>query len=363
MNLGILGGGQLGRMLALAAHPLGIGVTVVDPNPSTPALAVARTIVTAYDDPAGLAELAKECDVVTFEFENVPDGAVRELAKVRPVYPSADVLRVSQDRLFEKTAFVELGMKTPGFVRVDEQRDVDAAFAELGPLVLKTRRFGYDGKGQKVVRSIDDCTGAFAELGGVPLIAEAFVRFERELSVLVCRGTSGETVVYPLVENHHEGGILRSSLCPAPNVSEATKATAEAWATALVSHFEYVGVLALELFDLGDGLLVNECAPRVHNSGHLTIEGARTSQFENHVRAVCGLPLGSPEMRSPTAMLNCIGAMPTPADVLAIPDAHLHDYGKPPRPGRKVGHVTVCAENYEVLAERVGRLTPFLRNE
>lgn len=363
MNLGILGGGQLGRMLALAAHPLGIGVTVVDPNPSTPALAVARNIVTAYDDPVGLAELARECDVVTFEFENVPDGAVRELAKSRPVYPSAEVLRVSQDRLFEKTAFVELGMRTPGFLAVDSQNDVERAFEELGPLVLKTRRFGYDGKGQKVVRGAADCAGAFEELGGVPLIAEAFVSFERELSVIVCRGTSGETVVYPLVENHHEGGILRRSIAPAPNVPEATCALAESWARALVTHFEYVGVLALELFDLGDGLLVNECAPRVHNSGHLTIEGAKTSQFENHVRAVCGLPLGSTAMRGPTAMLNCIGAMPNPAEVLAIPDAHLHDYGKPPRPGRKVGHVTILAETYEELRAGLERLTPLLRTE
>jgi 5-(carboxyamino)imidazole ribonucleotide synthase len=347
-------------MLALAAHPLGIDVTVVDPSEDTPARVVARHIVGRYDEKAALDDLAKSSDVVTFEFENVPDSAVRALSASLPVFPGAEILRVAQDRLFEKSAFRDLGIDTPDFLPVSTQADVEKAFATLGPLVLKTRRLGYDGKGQKVVTTFEAAAGAFQELGGVPLIAEALVPFTRELSVIVCRGKGRASVVYPLFENKHHAGILRESVAPARNVEPKVLEQAQNWARTLVNHFDYVGVLALELFEVNGKLMANECAPRVHNSGHLTIEGAKTSQFENHVRAVAGLPLGSTDMLCPTAMLNCIGKMPNAAQILAVTDAHLHDYGKPPREGRKVGHVTVRAESYAELEEKVRLLKAML---
>lgn len=351
MKLGILGGGQLGRMLALAAQPLGIRVAVVDPNPDTPAAVVAEHILAAYDDPKALDELA-HCDVITFEFENVPDEAARRLAEARPVYPSPEALRVAQDRWLEKSTFRELGIGTPRFVKVDSKSDAERAFAELGPLVLKTRRGGYDGKGQRVVRAASELESAYAEFQGIAAIAEELVPFERELSVIVCRGIDGSSVVYPLTQNHHEAGILRTSIAPAPHLTAELQAEAERSARALVDHFNYVGVLALELFEVGGKLLANEFAPRVHNSGHWTIEGARTSQFENHVRAVVGLPLGDPSALCPSVMLNCIGAMPDRATCLRVPDAHVHDYGKEARKGRKVGHITVRATDGDSLGEK-----------
>lgn len=363
MKLGILGGGQLGRMLALAAQPLGIQVTVIDPNADTPARVAARHIHAEYDDSAALAELGSQSDVVTFEFENVPDVVAQKLLDRCPVYPSPEALRVAQDRFLEKSTFRELGIATADFICVDSQEDVEKAFAELGPLVLKTRRLGYDGKGQRVVKSANDVAGAFAAVGSVPSIAERFVPFQREMSVIVCRARDGSSVVYPITENVHEGGILRRSIAPAPHLTPEIDASARAWATQLSAHFGYVGVLALELFEVDGQLVANEFAPRVHNSGHWTIEGARTSQFENHVRAVMGLPLGDATALEPSAMVNCIGAMPASADVLRVSDAHYHDYGKEPRRGRKVGHLTVRAPDEATLRERIAALEALLPPE
>lgn len=345
-HLGILGGGQLGRMLALAARPLGIDVTVLDPNPRSPARSIAHHLVARYDDVEALRQLA-HCDVVTFEFENVPDKAAAALAENQAVFPPPEALRVSQDRWVEKSTFLKLGIETPKFVRVDSQEDAERAFSELGPIVLKTRRFGYDGKGQAVVREALQVATAYESLKGAPAIAERLIPFERELSIVAVRGRDGRIATYPLSQNSHEDGILRQSIAPAPNVSDEISRSAVEMAHKLISHLSYVGVLALELFLVDGRLLANEFAPRVHNSGHWTIEGAVTSQFENHVRAVCGLPLGSTELRAPSVMTNLIGSIPPHQKILELSDCHLHDYQKSPRAGRKVGHVTTLGPDLE----------------
>jgi len=356
VNIGVLGGGQLGRMLALAGYPLGHAFVFLDPAPEA-LLGIGEHLVAPPDDARALAELASRVDLVTYEFENVPVASARTLAARVPVYPSPEALEVSQDRFVEKTLFTRLGIPTAPFVAVDSREALDRALAEVGmPAVLKTRRLGYDGKGQAVLRSAGDVEGAWAALGGVPCILEGFVRFARELSILAVRGRHCVTVYYPLVENRHEGGILRRSLAPAPDLSPALAADAERFALTLLEHLRYVGVLCLELFEVDGRLLTNEMAPRVHNSGHWTIEGAETSQFENHVRAVTGAPLGSPAPIGVAAMLNLIGGWPDPSAILAVPGTHLHLYGKAPRPGRKTGHVTVRCDDPVVLRERVTAL-------
>ena len=354
----MLGAGQLGRMLALAGYPLGLRFQFVDPSADSPAGEVAPLLEADYTSSAALDALAT-CDVVTYEFENVPVLAVQALERSVPVHPGLRALAVSQDRLLEKRCFRELGIPTAPFFDVASQAELDRALVQTGfPAVLKTRRLGYDGKGQRVLRAASDVAPAFRELGGVPLLLEGFVAFERELSLLAVRGRTGETAFYPLAENHHADGILRLSLAPAPNVTQELTAAAERYGRALLDHLGYFGVLALELFEAKGSLYANEIAPRVHNSGHHTIEGSRTSQFENHLRAVVGLPLGSTEPVGPAAMLNCIGSMPDARAVLAVPDAHLHDYGKVPRDGRKLGHVTLRAPDRRTLAERLAALRP-----
>jgi 5-(carboxyamino)imidazole ribonucleotide synthase len=347
-------------MLALAGYPLGLRFLFVDPNGNSPAGEIAPLLATDYAAPEALDALAR-CDVVTYEFENVPVEAVRALEKRVAVYPSVRALGVSQDRLLEKQCFRELGIPTAPFFDVSSLAELEAAVEATGfPAVLKTRRLGYDGKGQRVLKSSADLAPAFDELGSVPLLLEGFIAFERELSLLALRSASGETAFYPLVENHHEGGILRLSLSPAPNVDAELDASARRYGRALLDQLGYVGVLALELFEARGMLYANELAPRVHNSGHHTIEGSRTSQFENHLRAVLGLPLGSTDPVGYSAMLNCIGSMPERKTVLAMPDAHLHDYGKEPRAGRKLGHVTLRAPDRRTLAERLAALRPKL---
>jgi 5-(carboxyamino)imidazole ribonucleotide synthase len=350
MRVGILGGGQLGRMIALAGYPLGVRCSVLDPAADPCAAHVCGHLRGEFDDYQALYQLARESDVVTYEFENVPVESARWLADRVPVYPPPPALEVSQDRLAEKRFFESLGIPTPPFVPVDTREQFAAAVREVGlPAVLKTRRFGYDGKGQAVIRTPAEADAAWEKLGGRPLILEGFVEFDRELSVIAVRGRGGEVVCYPLVENEHRGGILHRSLAPADRTGEELAERAQDFATRILSELDYVGVLTVEWFQDGPRLLANEMAPRVHNSGHWTIEGARTSQFENHLRAVCGLPLGSPAAVGWSVMFNFIGAVPPAADVLGRPNAHLHDYGKPPRPGRKVGHVTLRAESAEEL--------------
>lgn len=358
MRIAVLGGGQLGRMLALAAHPLGLQVRCLDPSSKAPAGAVAELVVGAYDDEAALARLADGADRATYELENLPVNAGELLAKLLPVHPSLQALAVGQERVAEKTFFRAHGIDVPDFVAVDSRAGLEAGVRAIGlPAVLKTRRFGYDGKGQFVLREPGDVDEAWVRLGGWPLILEKFVPFRRELSVLAVRSEAGEVRAWPLVENHHVGGILIASIAPAPGVDADLQALGESYARRLMEALDYVGVLALETFDLGGGRLVaNEMAPRVHNSGHWTIEGAETSQFENHLRAVAGLPLGSTAAKGPVAMVNLIGTPPPAEVVLAIPGARLHLYGKEPRLGRKIGHVTVLAQSAAELADRLARL-------
>jgi len=338
VRVGVLGGGQLARMMALAGHPLGITCTVLDPAADACAGAVAELIVGAYDSGEGLDRLAKSSDVVTFEFESVPASSAERLAGQVAVQPPPRALEVAQDRLHEKQLFAELGIETAPFRAIASQAELEA-----GPFpgVLKTRRLGYDGKGQRVLRGGGEAAGAFAALEEVPLILEGLVEFDRELSIVAVRAADGGVACYPLVENHHREGILRITHAPAPGTGAALQDLAERYARLVLERLEYVGVLALELFQVGDRLLANEMAPRVHNSGHWTIDGAETSQFENHLRAVCGLPLGSTTLRIHCTMVNLIGAAPATAELAAVARAHVHLYGKAPRPGRKVGHVTV----------------------
>jgi 5-(carboxyamino)imidazole ribonucleotide synthase len=320
--VGVVGGGQLGRMLGLAGIPLGLSFRFLDPAADAPAAEVGELLVGAYDDPELLDRLADGAAAVTYEFENVPVDAARRAGAI----PDAAALEASQDRLVEKQFFRRLGIPT---ARIDDE-------VERFPAILKTRRLGYDGKGQQLVST--------HVAGTVPgHVLEERVVFDRELSLLGARGRDGETRFWPLVENVHEDGILRTSRAPA---LDAPQDEAEEYGTRLLDELGYVGVLALELFEVGGGLLANEFAPRVHNTGHWTIEGSATSQFENHLRAILGLPLGSTSSR-PCFMANLIGAMPPADEVLRIPGAHLHAYGKEPRPGRKLGHVTLVEPSPE----------------
>jgi 5-(carboxyamino)imidazole ribonucleotide synthase len=348
-------------MLALAGYPLGLRCRILDTSVEAPAGHLAELVVGACDDPAVLEHFVAGLSMVTMEFENVPVATVRALARRVPVYPPPAALETAQDRLHEKTLFQRLGIPTPAWVPIDGQADVRPALERLGlPAVLKTRRLGYDGKGQLILRAPADAAMAWDQLGGVPLILEAFVPFEREVSVLAVRSRHGQTAFYPLVENVHRQGILRLSRAPAADLTSELQHRAQGYATHIMETLDYVGVLAIEFFQLHGELLANEMAPRVHNSGHWTIEGAETSQFENHLRAVLGLPLGSTVAVGHAAMLNLIGTLPDPEPILAVPGAHLHLYGKAPRPGRKVGHVTIQSQEPNVLETRLRQLERIL---
>ena len=362
MRVGIVGGGQLGRMLALAAHPLGIQVVSLDPGTLSPAAQVADAIVGAYDDEAALAVLAQVADVVTYEFENVPVDTARWLEARVPVLPPPAALEGAQDRLAEKRLFEEIELPVPAYVPVDDLDGLAGAIEDVGlPAVLKSRRLGYDGKGQAVVRSTELAEDAWRAVGAVPSLLETLVPFDRELSIVGARGRDGATAFYPLVHNEHAGGILRVSRAWEDGVTADLQRRAEDHATMLMERLGYVGVLAIELFQVGDQLLGNEFAPRVHNSGHWTIEGAETSQFEQHLRAVAGWPLGPVHPRGSAAMVNLIGTLPDAPDILRIPGAHLHTYGKQAREGRKLGHVTVVAGTPEACEAAVGEVLEALR--
>ncbi|MEX0756297.1 MAG: 5-(carboxyamino)imidazole ribonucleotide synthase [Actinomycetota bacterium] len=346
MLVAVVGGGQLGRMLALAGIPLGLRFRFLDPNPDAPVGGLGELIVADYDDEEALQRLADGASVVTYEFENVPVDAARTLERWAPVFPPPRALEVAQDRVAEKTLFGVVDIPFHAYRPVDSLEELQEAIDEVGtPSLLKTRRLGYDGKGQAVIAELGDAAAAWERVGGTSSILESLVEFDRELSVIAVRDHEGRTLCYPLVENRHEEGILRRSVAPAPNVTLDLQAQAEVHANRIMDEIGYVGVLALELFQVGERVLANELAPRVHNSGHWSIEGSETSQFENHLRAVLGLPLGSTAPRGASGMLNLIGSEPEAAGILAVPGAHLHRYGKEPRPGRKLGHVTVVAED------------------
>ncbi len=347
MKIGILGGGQLARMLALAGHPLGLQCISLEPAAEACAAQVGSVIAGDFTDEDLLADFAAGIDVVTTEVEHVPLVALDYLQQHRRLAPGRRSIAVAQDRLLEKTLFHDLELPTAHFVPVDSLEDLVAAMQVVGlPAILKTRRMGYDGKGQVVLREASAAEAAWSAVAGAPCLLEAMVPFDREVSVIAVRSQEGECRFWPLTENLHHNGILSVSRAL---LEEPLQALAEQHCQRLLEALDYVGVLALELFQVGDKLLANEYAPRVHNSGHWTIEGAVTSQFENHLRAVAGLPLGATDARCAAAMVNFVGHVPAASAVLAVADAHLHVYGKQPRPGRKVGHATLCAAHPGLL--------------
>ena len=363
-KIGIIGAGQLGQMLGFAGQKLDLEFVFLDPSPDPPAAVVGPVLALPFDSSEGLRQLASETDVVTYEFENVSVSAIEGIAAHTVVYPSPDSLRHAQDRLSEKRLFESLQIPVAPYRVIDSLEDLRGAVQDIGlPLVLKTRRLGYDGKGQTILRDEADLENALTALGGSKrggnkLIAEQWIPFEREVSAIGVRNVRGDVVVYPLIENQHREGILNISRAPAD--ANGMSELANRYLQTMLSHLAYVGVLTIEFFVIGDRLLANEFAPRVHNSGHWTIEGARTSQFENHLRAILDLPLGDVSPVGHAGMLNLIGSMPSQDLELADDSAYLHDYGKQPRPGRKLGHITVVAADPEGRDRAVTRLSEML---
>jgi 5-(carboxyamino)imidazole ribonucleotide synthase len=348
-TIGILGAGQLGRMLALSGYPFGMRFRFFDPATSSSAGLLADHWVCDYSNMSALEQFANGLDVITYEFENVPVEAARYLKRFVPVFPPPAALEKSQDRFVEKSFLCELGIPTPGFTA-----DIkNGQLIKIGfPAVLKTRRMGYDGKGQAVVGSQTELHSELKDGDTDPFILEEFISFERELSIIGVRNRAGEMRFYPLVENHHQEGILNVSVVT-ENVSSKLQTQAEHYCTTVMTALDYVGVLAIEFFEKDGQLLANEMAPRVHNSGHWTIEGAVTSQFENHIRAVSSSPLGSTNPLGACAMVNLIGMLPDVKSLLKIEGAHLHIYDKPPRPKRKLGHVTLVEKDTEILTRKL----------
>lgn len=374
-TVGVLGGGQLARMLAQAASRLDIRVRALDTTGDAPASSLSHSITGRFDDPGAIQQLASGCDVVTCEFENVPASVLEAASLHAPVHPLPRAFAVAQDRVLERRLFASLNIQTPRWAPIDTLEQVDGAIQTVGlPAILKTRRMGYDGKGQQIVRTLEEARAAAARLlgTGAPngpassggLIADEMVALEREVSIIAARSTSGEVRTYPLTENVHTHGILRRSIAPAPSIPQGSPLHAQAIAAAqrIATELGYVGVLAVEFFLTRDQsgaprLLANEMAPRVHNTGHWTIEGATTSQFENHLRAILGLPLGEASMAVATAgMVNLVGTLPPLPALLQTPGAHVHIYAKAPRPGRKVGHVTICDPEHDRLQRRLSEL-------
>lgn len=360
MRVGILGGGQLARMLALAGVPLGARFSFVDPSDRACAGDVGRLIAGGWDDRDTLMRLA-DCDHITCEFENVPARALEILADAgKPVRPAANAFAAAQDRLVEKRLFESLDIPVAPFAPVTGRADLLGALDQVGwPAVLKTRRMGYDGKGQYVLHSREDLEPAWAELGGNDLILERLIDFDFECSITAVRSASGEVRCYPLSRTIHSQGILRLAASPA-GIPASVQKNAEQFAQRLLAHLDYVGCLTLELFADGDSLLANEFAPRVHNSAHWTIEGAACSQFENHIRAVCDLPLGSTALRQPSILFNWVGQLPAAGQLLKTENLHWHDYSKQARPGRKVGHATLVADSWSALQQAADEIRPLL---
>jgi 5-(carboxyamino)imidazole ribonucleotide synthase len=342
LTIGILGGGQLGRMLSVAAAQLGCKTHIYDPEPDCPASHVAAYCTTArYDNIKALTKFAQSVDVVTFEFENVPAQTAAQVASLAPLHPRAAILEVAQDRLMEKSFAADLGIATPDFADVATAADLKAALKLIdGPALLKTRRMGYDGKGQLQLKSSRVTAKALAMLESTPCIVEAMVDFDCEISIIAVCSLEGEIAFYPAVQNHHVSGILATSTVPA-KISRKAEKRALAATQKIADALNYVGVFAVEYFVVGDEIIFNEIAPRVHNSGHWTLEGASTSQFENHIRAICGWPLGDTAARGKIEMHNLIGIDMLHQETLLSGNVHVHNYGKAEiKPGRKMGHVT-----------------------
>ncbi len=363
-RVGIIGGGQLALMLAQSVESLGVTCTVLDPNEHCCARAASEQIVGDYDDPEALKQLAACSDVVTYEFENVPAAAGEVIKPLKPIHPNPDALGYAQDRHIERSMFKDLGIAIPEYRAIDDVESLESALEELGtPAILKARSLGYDGKGQVLINDASKAADAFATIGSVPAILDQFVEFERELSIVATRSIEGDIAYYPTSANVHRGGILRVSKAPARDVNEHLIEQAQHAARQILNRFEYVGTIAVEFFQIGTGtdatLVANEIAPRVHNTGHWTIEGAKTSQFENHMRAVMGMQLGSADPIGHSAMVNIIGDEPRAGALESMPEAHVHMYGKSPRAGRKIGHVTLnapSADELDALLERFTRV-------
>ncbi len=342
--MGIVGAGQLGRMLALAAYPLGFSSLFLDRSADAPGAQVAPIIVGDLEDPEKLQELARRSDVVTFDWENISGSALAPLEDITSIRPSRAALEASQDRVVEKALFEKLRIPVTPHASVDSKAQLQRVVRDLGaPGILKTRRLGYDGKGQFVLRGAETVDAAWRSLGGVGLIYEKFQAFSREISIIGARSAAGKIVFYPLSCNTHGNGVLRYGIAPFNNTH--LERTARAYLKRVMNAVTYVGVLAIEFFVVAGRLIANEMAPRVHNSGHWTIEGCATSQFQNHVRAICDLPLGSTRALGHTAMVNFLGTMPDRGALLAIEGLSFHDYGKQPRPGRKLGHCTILRQH------------------
>lgn len=351
MIVGVLGAGQLARMLALAGYPLGLKFRFLDPTADACAFPLGEELVGSFDDRLLLDRLGMDAQVVTYEFENVSSIGVEYLSRRVRLHPPAQALNVKQDRLREKRLFRGLGLPTAEFLAIEAENDISRVSRRLGfPMVLKTRSHGYDGKNQFVVNTEGELRRVCNGLPRGSLLAEQFVAFDREVSLIAVRSVSGETAYYPLAENIHRQGVLDSSRSR-PN--DPVASVAREYAAKLLARLDYIGVLALELFQVGHELLANEFAPRVHNTGHWTIEGAETSQFENHLRAILGLPLGATGPVGSAAMVNLIQDLPDAHRVLKIPGVHLHIYGKPKRLGRKVGHLTIWGADEGKLEERL----------
>ncbi|CAN5372928.1 5-(carboxyamino)imidazole ribonucleotide synthase [soil metagenome] len=353
MKVGILGGGQLGRMLALAGYPLGLTFRFFDPNPESPAGQIGELIAASYDDEAALRGFASGLDVATYEFESVPRAAADLVSRFAPVRPDPEALSAAQDRLAERELLESLGVSVAPYAPVSSDEELSSAAASLGyPLILKVRRLGYDGKGQVRLEADSDLREGWQSVGARPSIVERVVEFTRELSVIAVRSPEGTIASYPLVENHHSSGILRFSFAPA-DATDALQRQADAIARSVADALDYVGVLAIELFETDEGLVANEIAPRVHNSGHWTMDGAETSQFENHLRAILGMPLGSTSAIGYSGMVNLLGGIPELRRLLTVPGAHVHLYGKSASHRRKLGHVNVRAETASVVRDAV----------
>ncbi len=353
-HIGIIGAGQLGQMLALAGIAMGLRFTFLDPSAQAPAGKLGRHIQAEYDDERALEQLTVECDVITLEFENIPVSAVTSVHHHHAIYPGARSLAVAQDRITEKQYFESQGIAVAPYAAVDSLESLGAAVKTIGyPAILKTRRLGYDGKGQVVIRTPADCSAAWAQMHEQPAILEQMIAFTREVSIIAVRSTQGELAFYPVGENNHVGGILqRTDIHP----NDPAQAQAETYARRVLIGLDYVGVLAIEFFEHHGALIANEMAPRVHNSGHWTQNGAATSQFENHLRAILGWPLGSTACTGHSCMLNLIGQIPPRNAILALPGVHLHDYGKEARAGRKLGHINIVANTLETRRAHTAKL-------
>jgi len=360
MKIGVLGAGQLGRMLALAGLPLEMSFSFYDTS-GAPSVGLGDVIVDKGGSGSELDKFLQQVDVVTYEFEHLPLELTKTIEGKKPLHPSSESIRVCQNRTKEKALFKELGIPTAEYRVVTSAKELEKAAEELGcPVVAKSVTEGYDGKGQAILRDSAEAETAWASINHSSLIVESFVEFSRELSIIAARSTSGEVAFYPLAENSHHEGILRYSIAPAPKVSATIQDQAQEYIKALLNELNHVGILTLELFETPNGLLANEMAPRVHNSGHWSIEGAASSQFENHLRAITGLPLGDTQANRPTCMINIIAEKGDKESILKLPYAHLHLYGKEERKGRKLGHVTVQADSYEELAWRIKNVASFL---